>query len=193
MTVISVDGSRVNDRVTGGTSQNFSAETVQEFQISTLAFDLSSGTVSSGRRQHRLAHGHQQFSRRQLLVLPRPQYVSLSRLQTPHRVALERPAAKRALSQCELSVCVRAIDPFFARRQYGGTIGGPIKKDKLFFFANYERNNQVGANAITFDDPILSGFNHIAQQPFKQHLGNLRLDYTVNQKHTAFLRASVGQ
>src|SRR5262245_23928502 len=33
MTVISVDGSRVNDRVTGGTSQNFSAETVQEFQI----------------------------------------------------------------------------------------------------------------------------------------------------------------
>src|SRR5215510_12634347 len=30
-TMISVDGSRVNDRVTGGTSQNFSAETVQEF------------------------------------------------------------------------------------------------------------------------------------------------------------------
>ena len=48
MTVISVDGSRVNDRVTGGTSQNFSAETVQEFQISTLGFDLSSGTVSAG-------------------------------------------------------------------------------------------------------------------------------------------------
>src|SRR5215510_9301085 len=47
-TVISVDGARVNDRITGGTSQNFSAETVQEFQIGTVGFDLSAGTVSAG-------------------------------------------------------------------------------------------------------------------------------------------------
>jgi hypothetical protein len=48
MTLISVDGARVNDRVTGGTSQNFSAETVQEFQIQTNNFDLSSGSVATG-------------------------------------------------------------------------------------------------------------------------------------------------
>jgi hypothetical protein len=48
MTFITVDGARVNDRITGGTSQNFSAETVQEFQISTNNFDLSTGTVSAG-------------------------------------------------------------------------------------------------------------------------------------------------
>lgn len=48
MTTISVDGARANDRITGGTSQNFSSETVQEFQISTTGFDLSAGTVSQG-------------------------------------------------------------------------------------------------------------------------------------------------
>ena len=28
--------------------------------------------------------------------------------------------------------------PALKRNQFGGTIGGPIKKDKIFFFFNYE-------------------------------------------------------
>jgi hypothetical protein len=43
-TRISVDGSTVNDRFMGGTTQNFSQESVKEFQISTFDFDLTSGT-----------------------------------------------------------------------------------------------------------------------------------------------------
>src|SRR5262245_33128181 len=185
MTLITVDGSRVNDRVTGGTSQNFSAETVQEFQISTLGFDLSSGTVSAGvvnivsRTGTNDLHGSGFFFFRDHNMAA--------------FTAFKRPCDTTAFNPlCNVSGArARLEDPFFVRRQYGGTIGGPIKKDKLFFFANYERNDQVGARAITFSDPLVFGYNHVAQQPSNGHLAGVRLDYTLNQKHTAFLRGGI--
>jgi len=191
MTVISVDGSRVNDRITGGTSQNFSAETVQEFQISTLGFDLSSGTVSAGAVNIVSRTGSNQFHGGGLFFFRDHNMAAFPGFKRPTEIRSNGLPQNTLCLNPASNACKRALDPFFVRRQYGGSIGGPIKKDKLFFFGNYERNDQIGANAITFDDPVLSGFNHIAQQPFKGHLGNVRLDYTINQKHTAFLRASV--
>jgi hypothetical protein len=32
--------------------------------------------------------------------------------------------------------------PYFRRDQFGGVLGGPIKKDKTFFFVTYEKTNQ---------------------------------------------------
>jgi hypothetical protein len=185
MTLISVDGSRVNDRITGGTSQNFSAETVQEFQISTLGFDLSSGTVSAGAVNIVSRTGTNQLHGSSFFFFRDHNMAAFT--------AFKRPCDPTAFNPlCNVPAArERLEDPFFVRRQYGGTIGGPIRKDKLFFFANYERNDQVGARAVTFTEPLLFGYNHVAQQPSKGHLVGVRLDYTINQKHTAFLRGGL--
>ena len=45
---ITVDGATVQDSITGGTQQNFSQEVVQEFQLSSTNFDLSTGIGAGG-------------------------------------------------------------------------------------------------------------------------------------------------
>jgi hypothetical protein len=47
-TAITVDGGSVRNPVEGGPGQNFSQEVVQEFQISTANFDLSTGIAAFG-------------------------------------------------------------------------------------------------------------------------------------------------
>jgi len=42
------------------------------------------------------------------------------------------------------------IKPVFEFKQYGGRFGGPIIKNKLFFFVNYERDNQPSPIQTTF-------------------------------------------
>src|SRR5712692_2010683 len=44
--------------------------------------------------------------------------------------------------------------PAFRRHQYGGAVGGPIKKDKTFFFTNYERLSEI--KSLSAADDTLS-------------------------------------
>jgi opacity protein-like surface antigen len=168
-TRIFIDGSTVGDRYGGGTTQNFSLESVQEFQISTFSLDQATGTTGAGainvvsRRGGNDLHG------------------SAFLYYRDHHVSAYPGLARDPL----------IADPFFARRQSGFSLSGPVKRDRMSWFSNYEHNNQDGVFAITNNHPIFSKLDVIYKSPLNFDQFNLRLDGALTDQHQAFLRFSL--
>jgi hypothetical protein len=167
-TRIAVDGARINDPVDGGTQQNFSQEIVQEFQVSSANFDLSTGIAAGGAINAVTRTGTNQFHGSGFFFF------------RDHNMS-----AYPALQRNPL-----APNPFFARRQSGAWFGAPLIRDRLFFFASYEHNNQHGVYSALPSDPAFRSLARIADSPFHQDLVNARLDYRPADRHTVFIRYS---
>ena len=70
----------------------------------------------------------------------------------------------------------RAIDkPPYTRQQWGGTLGGPIRHDKTFFFGSYERVKQDQ----TFDNRITAANGAAIGLPAAD-IGNVPVYYRLN-------------
>jgi hypothetical protein len=79
-------------------------------------------------------------------------------------------------------------NPYFSRKNPGFYVSGPIKKDRIFFFFNFENTNQT--QAVTFQ-PDLVSIQPLAANftsPARYHYRNVRFDYRISDKHSAFLR-----
>ncbi|MGH9836037.1 MAG: carboxypeptidase regulatory-like domain-containing protein [Blastocatellia bacterium] len=174
LTRISVDGATINDRVTGGTAQNFSQETVQEFQISTFNFDPSTSVTGVGSVNVVSRSGTNDFHGSAFFYF------------RDHNMA-GYPSLKRDPRRF---IDPGLDDPFFARRQGGGSIGGPIKKDRLHFFFNFENNNQRGVVPIANNNVILSQFDSAPSNPLNARQANIKVDYKATEKHSGFMRFS---
>ena len=82
------------------------------------------------------------------------------------------------------------VKPSLTRNQFGGVFGGPIVRDKAFFFADYEGFRQI-QRAVTFASiPTLAQRQGIMGKPVRNPLtGELYADGTVPQSAmTAFAR-----
>jgi hypothetical protein len=79
--------------------------------------------------------------------------------------------------------------PDYSRYLFGGSAGGPLIKDKLFFFGSYEGNfqNRLGSVRLTGDPATypsaISGFDISSHQaPFRENLGFAKLTYNMSDK-----------
>ena len=183
---ISVDGGDNSDDYIGGFLQNFSPDAVQEFAFRTALADADTGRTTAGsvvittRSGSNGWHGEGAF--------------------------YERAAALNA----RFPIDNPAPDPKqpFSRQNYVGTLGGPIARDKLWFFTSIEyvhenasiayspaSTEQFSALSQLAGMELIPGVNSIdvpqnVPVPFRDYLGTFRLDWTQSERSRWFFRGA---
>lgn len=166
---ITVDGATVQDSINGGTQQNFSQEVVQEFQLSSTNFDLSTGIGAGGAINVVTRSGGNDFHGSGFFFF------------RDHNLSAY-PYLARDANEPE--------GPFFARRQEGFWVGGPVKKDQIFFFTSLEHLNQTAVFSAFPSNPLFQALGANTASPYHANELTERLDWRVNNRNNAFLRYS---
>jgi Carboxypeptidase regulatory-like domain len=165
---VTVDGGNITSVGLGGSQMGLSQDVVQEFQVASVNFDLSTGLADAGainlvtRAGGNGLHGTAFYFFRD------------------HNLAAY-PALSRDLAD---------PNPFFQRRQFGFTLGGPIRRNRIFYFGNWERNEQRGVGSTTLLTPDFAHFSRTTPSPLFGDLLSVRLDGRINGANTVFVRYS---
>jgi hypothetical protein len=169
---VTLDGMDNNDDVVGGMLINVPEDSVQEFQVATNRFSAESGRSGSS------------------IV----NVVTKSGTNTLHGSAsiYERDKSLQAVDPTFNPSSTNGETPPFSRQQYAGTIGGPLIKDKAWFFGAFEYRDELGGVLVgTRDLASQSITNSFASEPVTDPLGTVRGDWQISKKDTLALHYSI--
>ena len=184
---LSVDGGDNSDDYIGGFLQNFSPDGIQEFAVRTAQEDADTGRMTAGsvvittKRGGNGYHGDLAF------------YERAAALNARFPIENPPPDPKQP----------------FARQNYIGTLGGPIIRNKLWFFSSLEAVHERASIVYSPNSAAqLDALSELASQglipgapsisvpgsvpiPFRDYLGSERLDWSQSQRAQWFMRASI--
>jgi Carboxypeptidase regulatory-like domain len=162
---IEVDGVDISDETVGTTTQNVPASAIQEFQVGQSSLDLSTELTSSGTVNVVTTPGTNAFHGEGFFYGRDDAYAA--------RIAQTGPSV-------------------FTRHQYGANLGGPLVKNKLFFFGDFERGMQ-NLNAPVVMPLTFSSLDGNFNSPFRELEFLGRVDWTISRNYRAFYRFSYEQ
>lgn len=140
-TRVEVDGLDMSDD-TGSTLVSFSTSAIQEFSLAQSTMDLSSESTNSGSAN----------------------IVTRTGTNTLHGEGLYLFRDKSLSADFD-----EGLHPPYQRHDFAGNLGGPVIKDKLFFFINGERFKQDLGDPYVVLPPLNIG-SAVINQPLRQSL-----------------------
>jgi len=164
---ITVDGGDNNDGVVRGLLQQMSADAIQEYKVTTGRYSAEFGRSTGG------------------LV----SVVTKSGTNQMHGSAFGffRDAKLNAETYFEKQADT-GKQPF-SQQQLGGTAGGPMVKDKAFFFGSYEHNRRQDYRTV-FTNGVLPAQEGPQLAPFRNHLILGRTDFQLGPNQSLMVRFS---
>jgi hypothetical protein len=160
---VTLDGIGVNDQNNGyafTSILNVPPDSVQEFRVTTANSNADSGGYSSGA---------------QVALLTKSGTNSFHGSAYDYNRNTIFSANDPFLKDSQLASGLSNTAPKLQYNVFGATLGGPIKKNRLFFFANYEGKRQAQGTSVLRYVPSTS-----LQQGYLQYLCTLNPDGSLN-------------
>jgi len=162
---ISIDGGDANDDFVGGQNLQISQDAVQEFNIVTQRYNAEDGRASQG-------------------VI---NVITKSGTNNLHGSGFWYFRDAAVSNESQLDKNLGLPKPAFRKQQYGATLGGPVKPDRVFFFTSYERQQESQFATYTSNGafPTVDG---VIKQPFWQNMYLGKIDVQLTPSLSFFGR-----